>query len=295
MIEIDKNNRLGTGSNSVIYTCKYRNKECAAKVPRYKTRYISCVQQAETLRKLKTYQNLSFEYPRLYCFVPVDSNWREIMVMKREKELYSLDFLLKHELIDISYLISKTGEAVAQLHNCGVSGYDIELYWSFKLKKLVILDIGPSYTIGCSAAKMIRQHYCLAKNAGSHMALWNLVSELMSTDEALKWYKDVILNGIGPSCDELINCLDPNAEERHIKGVAENHYLQIFREFNESMRSKFLQLFIKYYIMYAEQPNFLYIKYLNEAFEKNIKKSEAFLYISKYRTLSKMSNTVELH
>ena len=96
------------------------------------------------------------------------------------------------------------------------------------------------------------------------------------------------------SIKELQKAVGECAEQEHICGVARNHFLQLIGDCPKQLKKEMLRLFIRKYSLYAEVENYLYISAFKNAYRENITSNSAYLYISKYDTLSKMSNFVSI-
>lgn len=293
MIQIDDASLIGKGSNSKVYRCIYNGTEYAAKIPHSLDRFISCALQVDAM-KLCEKQQLSFVLPKVVFYDDLSDKWGEILVMEKLNDIYPVDFLMRTGIIDREYITAGIAKAIAELHNIGISGFDAEFYWSFEYKKIVILDLGPRYTIGYTAAQMIEKHYDIINGCGNRMPLWNIVSELLDEQIAMRYYPGIISGELLPDIGELINAADNTAEQKHIRGVASNHYLQLFGECPLSSKNACVDLFLKTYLRECNIANFIYVNSFREAFTDNISNSEAFLYLSKHKTLSKMSNSVKI-
>ena len=159
---------------------------------------------------------------------------------------------------------------------------------------MVLLDLGPRYTIGYTSEEMVGKHYAYAVENQNWMTLWNLVSELLDGNEAKPLFQKIIQGNEIPQVEQLQNAVSEVAEQEHIQGVARNHYLQLIGDCPNYLKQKMKTLFIKKYLSYSGEANFLYTGAFVNAFRKGITSSTVCLYFSRYNTLSKMSNSVSI-
>lgn len=293
--DIFESEPIGIGSNSKVYCCNYQGKNCVVKVPLSKEKFISSIFQVDSIKRI--YDNgepRGFTLPHVLGFFASDSIWGELVFMDKIDKIYPLDILLNNGMADSIYVINKVAEAIATLHNVGISGYDVEFYWSYDFEKVVLLDIGPSFTINTDAHEMVYQHFMLAKRNNNYMAMWNLVSELFDSKSSKNLFSDIIEGKMCPSVDDLIDSIKDNSEYLHVASVARNHYLQILSCCDNKIKGELVDIFIRRYIKVATIPSLIYIQAFKNSFNQAISSSQSFLYYSKYKAISKMSNTVQI-
>ncbi len=293
MIDINTDNLIGQGSNSKVYCCYFKGVEYAAKVPCSLERYISFLFQVDSLLLCKDYKT-SFLTPNVIRYEQCNAKYGEILILERFKNIYPIDFLIKNGLVVNGYIISSIAEAVAELHSLGISGFDIEFYWSYEFNKLVLLDLGPRYSVGYNSREMIKKHYDYAVSKKNWMSLWNIISELLSADKIKGSYDQIIVGKNIPPLDELQDAVSEGADQEHIQGVARNHFLQLLGEYPNNLQKKAVSLFIRKYCSSTSTPSYAYINAFKNAYKQHIKSNSVRLYMSKYDTLSKMSNSVSI-
>lgn len=293
MIEINVSKLIGEGSNSKVYSCNIDGKECAVKVPHNAERFMSCALQSDSLMACQK-TNLSFVVPRVIQYKNNHETWGEMLIMDKLDKLYPIGFLMRNGLMDWGHIIGCAAKAIAELHNLGISGFDVEFYWSYEYKKMALLDLGPRYTIGYTGTEMVGKHYKYAIENQNWMIMWNLVSELFDRSESMPLFSKIVRGKEIPRLEELHKAVGECAEQEHICGVARNHFLQLMGDCPEQLRKEMLHLFIRKYSAYAKVANYLYISAFKKAHRENITSNSAYLYISKYNTLSKMSNFVSI-
>ncbi len=293
MVEIDTSNLIGKGSNSKVYCCNINGVEYAAKVPHNPERFISCFLQVESLILCQESET-SFVTPNVIMYDPYNNKWGELLVIDKLENFFPISFLMRNGMVDREYIISSVAKAIAELHALGISGFDVEFYWSYKFKKLALLDLGPRHTIGCTSHEMIKEHYEYALSKKNWMTLWNIVSELLESEEAMDFF-DKIIRGVNiPSIEKLQDAVSEKSEQEHIQGVARNHFLQLTGDCPRSLQRKAVSLFIRKYFSSISTPSYAYASAFENAFKRHITSSSACLYISKYNTISKMSNSVSI-
>lgn len=293
MNELDNLKLIGKGSNSKIYSCYLDGKECAVKVPHDTERFISCALQVDSLRVCQE-TDISFVTPQVIRYDKHHDTWGEMLIMERLNSIYPVSFLMRNGMVERELIINCAAKAIAELHSLGISGFDVEFYWSFEHNKLALLDIGPRYTIGYASDEMVGKHYVYAVENQNWMTLWNLVSELIDSNEAIPLFHKIVQGNKIPQVEQLQNAVSEVAEQEHIQGVARNHYLQLIGDCPSHLQEKMKTLFIKKYFSYSKEANFLYAGTFVNAGREGITSSTVCLYYSKYNTLSKMSNFVSI-
>ena len=268
-------------------------KECAIKVPHSTERFISCALQVDSLEACQE-ADISFVTPKVIRYDKYHDICGEMLVMERLNKIYPINFLMRNGMVEREIIINCVAKAIAELHGLGISGFDVEFYWSFEYNKLALLDLGPRYTIGYTGAEMVRKHYEFALERHNWMTLWNIVSELLDCNESLLLFQKIIQNNETPQVEYLQNAVSEGAEKKHIQSVARNHYLQLLGDCPRYLQKKMKSLFIKKYMSYFENVNFLYVDAFSNAYREGITSNTAFLYFSKFSTLSKMSNSVSI-
>lgn len=293
MVEVDTNNLIGTGSNSKVFCCYLDGVSYAAKVPHTPDRFMSCFLQVESLLRCQK-SKTSFVTPNVVMYDQKNNKWGELLVMDKLENIFPVSFLIRNGMVDREFIISSAAKAIAELHDLGISGFDVEFYWSYAHKKLALLDLGPSHTIGCSSREMIRKHYEYAVSKKNWMTLWNIISELLKSEQSIDIF-DQIMKGVNlPPLEKLQDAVDERAEQDHIRGVAKNHFLQLIGDCSQCMQGKAVSLFIRKYFSSTSAPSYAYASAFEDAYKQQITSSTAYLYISKYHTISKMSNSVSI-
>ena len=292
MLEIDFSHMIGKGSNSRVYNCIFNGHKYAVKLPLSSERYISNQLQVDSMQYLSSISTNSFFIPQIVFFNNRDQQYGEVVVMDKLENIYPIDFLLRNGMLDSEYIILMIAEAIAILHDSGISGFNLEFYWSYQHRRISLLDIGPRYTKGYSSKEMVSYHYEIARKSCNKMLMWNLASELLPESDSIKHYTNILSGEYVPPLNELQESICESAYRDHICSVAQNHYLQIFSCFSPSVRNQMINLFIKRYSEIAHFPDYLYIRSLLNSHRIDLKESTAYLYYSKWPTLSKMSNTV---
>ena len=293
MFIVDENTIIGKGSNSKVYRCIFNDNEYVAKIPHDPNRFISSGLQVDAMN-ICNKECHTFILPKVIYYKNNDPRWGEILVMEKLNKIFPIDFLLRKGMVDREYVIVNIAKAIAELHSIGISGFDVEFFWSFDYGKIALLDLGPRYTIGYTGVEMIKKHYELLKENNNKMALWNIVSELLDENRARNLFSKIICDNYLPDVCDLIESLDDISEQKHIKGVAYNHYLQLLGECPDYIKEQYVKLFIKKYIKESNCIDYLYVKSFSEAYQNRITNSTSYLYLSKYKSLSKMSNSVNI-
>ena len=293
--EILDSEPLGVGSNSKVYSCLYNGEVCVVKVPKNKEMYISSIFQIDSINHvLRNGETKSFHLPYVIDYFSPDNEWGELFFMEKMRNIYPLSFLLNTGMTDSRYVISRAAEAIAILHNCSISGYDVEFFWSYDLKGLVLLDLGPRFTINTDVNDMIYQQYTIAKQYNSRMAIWNMASELLDSRCSIKLFSEIIKGKSYPSIEDLLDAVEKDSEYLHVTSVARNHYLQIIGSCDNSVKQELVDIFVKKYLKIAKNPNMTYLQAFRDSLKRNVRSSKSFLYYSRYEVLSKMSNLVEI-
>ena len=293
MIEIDTSQLIGKGSNSKVYSYLLDGREYAVKVPHNAERYISCALQVDSLITCQKADSI-FVTPNVIQYEAHHETLGEVLIMDKLSKIYPISFLMRKGIIDREYIINCAAKAIAQLHSLSISGFDVEFYWSYEHKKLALLDLGPRYTIGYTCSEMVAKHYEYAMMNQNWMVVWNLISELLNSNEAMDLFSEVVHGNRIPPVKKLQKAICEFAEQEHIQGVARNHYLQLIGDGPKYLQKKMTNLFIKKYIASTKMPNHCYISAFESAYKEDIKSSVAYLYISNNSTVSKMSNFVSI-
>lgn len=292
MINYEIKNKFSEGSNSIVYECKYNNKNEVAKVPKQRERYISFNMQVNSMKMIfKHINDINFIVPKVLYYDINNIQYGELLIMEKINNLYSIDFVIRKSLVNYEFIIVEVAKAISKLHMMGISGYDIEFYWNIYQNKLVLLDIGQQHTIGVSTEDMIKR--TLEDEKDNIAGLWNIISATMKKEKAMYIYEHSAIKDV--TYDDIIRGIKQNSLQIHIENVAKSHYIQLIGSLKENQISKAIELFIKTYkntqrgrLNYYTQ---YYIYKFKKSYQDRISHCHVQLYYSKYKTLSTISNS----
>ena len=292
-IDISLGRQIGKGSNSSIfeiYTDNIYPQPLIGKISNNNKNYVSFNLQYHSFLECQSLIDNNILVPRVF-FYGFESSLGEVLIMQKIDELYDLGLIVNNSLYYGELVIKKAAEAIARLHNRGISGYDIELYWNPRVNQLVILDVGPQYTFDVSYKEMLANHFGIEKN--NPMGRWNLISQIIPETDAKKWF------GKTEDFDakKMLEYIDPSTVTMHISDVANIHALSTISKLPLYKQEYYLKIFIREYKKYRNAMTLNSAKYL-KSFADVIRNggvtAEANLYYSKVKTLCKESCAVEL-
>lgn len=286
---INLGDRIGRGSNSFVYNIIDED-NCVAKCSKNNKNYVSFNLQYNSFKECETLVDDRIIVPKVYGFGQSEGIG-DILLMEKIENLYDISFVINNSFFFGEIIIKKVAEAIAKLHNMGISGYDIEFYWKVDTNQLVLLDIGPQYTFDCSCEHMICKH--LELESKNRMGVWNIVSQIIPKEEAKKYFNSIDEFDL----DSLEQFMQDNAMSIHISNVAKIHALSIISKLTLQKQEYYLNIFMKEYRKTRKNFSIDSANYLT-AFKRAIKNrimfAEANLYYSSVETLCKESCTIQL-
>lgn len=286
-------NQIGEGSNSHIYDIKALaniNENLVAKCSKNNRNFVSFNLQYNSFCECKKLCESNIVVPKIFLYGK-SKNIGDILVMQKIENIYDISFIINNSLFYGEIIIKKIAEAIAKLHNMGISGYDVEFFWKADTNQLVLLDIGPQYTFDITCKEMIEKHVRLEKN--NNMGKWNIISQIIPKDEAKKWFSCID----GYDYSELIDYIDFNSINRHVSNVARIHALSIIAKLNAHKQKYYLDIFIKEYKkcrITLSINSGIYLKAFKDTIVHNDMSAEACLYYSLANPLCKESCAVHL-
>jgi hypothetical protein len=284
--------KINEGNYTVLHECNFRGKECAVKITKNTTHYVSLKFQFDAMLSLQNSLNSSaFRIPIPYDYFIFEKDKKEALVMEHINDLLPLLFVLQNVLCDPNEIIEKLAHAISVLHDYDISGYDTEFFWSLAEEKIVVIDLGPRYTINCDTAEMLKQHINLMREVP--WGVQNIAGDIIP-EEKLKAIPHseikITVNNMPES--ELLDCLFSDSISKHITDVAKMHYVQIIGCFPPKKREKMMSLFIDTYSRNACY-NSIYLDSFMEAQRYNSCEHTAFLYYPAAKTASRMGCSIE--
>lgn len=287
---------INRGSNSVVYEAHREGKidatKYVAKCSIDSSNYISFNLQRHSYQLCNEIFDEDIIVPEVYGYYK-DNRIGEILILEKVEDIYDIDFIVNRGYYYAEIVISKIAKAISTLHNHSISGYDIELYWNPNLNKLVLLDVGPEYTIGIDTFSSIRKHWEIEKD--NYMGLWNIESQILEAEWAKQIFKTKAVKD--QSVETVLQYINPSSLTMHIENVAKVHALSIFGKISPGNRSRLLDIFIKEYKKNCEQLDMdsqRYISSLKKGVLSNLNKAKAKLYYSMENTLSEESCYAEI-
>lgn len=286
---------ISRGSNSIVYEAYMAGKEnngFVAKCSINNSNYISFNLQRHSYQVCHEIFDEDILVPKVFAYY-TEENIGDVLILERMHNLFDVDFIINREYYYSEIVINKIAKAIAILHNNSISGYDIELYWNPDLNKLVILDVGPDYTIGVDTIYSIKKHWELEKD--NYMGLWNIQSQILDAVKAKAIFKDKSVKE--QAVDILFSSIDPSSVTLHVEDVAKVHALSIFGRISPVNRGRLFDLFVKEYKKNRDSLDIdsqRYIKSLKEGVIGNLSKAKAKLYYSLENTLSEESCCAEI-
>jgi hypothetical protein len=284
--------KINEGNYTALYECNFKGKPCAVKMTKNTTHYVFLKFQFDAMMFLQNNVDLlSFRTPEVYDYFIQKKDRKEILVMEHIKNLFPLLFVFQNTLCDHDEIIKKLSYTISDLHHYGISGYDTEFFWSFEEEKIIVIDVGPRYTINCDTKEMIGQHIKLIQDIP--WGFRNIIGDIISIERMHKllYVEQNELNNTISEFD-LQRYMSPDSVLKHIADVAKTHYLQIVGCFPPNKRKQVLSLFIDTYCQ-CNDYNLWYAKSFTEAYEHNISKHTAFLYYPVKKSVSRMSCSIE--
>lgn len=292
VVPIRLGKKIGEGSNSYIYDVYPigNNPLLVAKCSKNNKNYVSFNLQYNSFLKCESLSDDSLIVPKVYLYGQADSIG-DVLLIEKMENLHDISFIINNSLFYGEVIIKKIAETIAKLHNMGISGYDVEFYWNADTNQLVLLDIGPQYTIDCSCEEMLYNHLQLEEN--NPMGIWNIVSQIIPVQEAKDYFsKRTIFEE-----NRLANLIDNNSMTLHIINVAKIHALSIMSKLTLQKQEYYLKIFLREYKRVRETISInsaLYIKSFKKTVEEKNMFAEACLYYSTVETLCKESCAVQL-
>lgn len=296
-IEVYVQEKIGQGSNSIVYSCKVVGCEdidnAVVKIPPNSRRYVSTKLQAYSYEKASIIGDDKISIPKMYCYNTSDE-FGDLLLLERKDNIYSLDFIIKNNLYYTEEIIILVAKALARLHKLKISGYDLEFSWDVINNQLVLLDIGPCFTFDNNVRDMLEKHFDIEKN---HITgRWNIISQILPCECAISTFENDMIMQI--TVDDLVNHMKEDAISLHIKNAAETHALSLLGLFPQGDINKYIKLFkrsyIKEYVGEYSISNMTYLKAFEMALQSGKKDAEVQLYYSKEKTLSKTSCRVQI-
>ncbi|MDE7251627.1 MAG: hypothetical protein K2O32_01590 [Acetatifactor sp.] len=293
--EIILGDKIDSGSNSNLYEIVDSQDVnfLVAKCSRNAENYVSFNLQYHSYLTCQSIFNTN-EYiiPQIYLYKK-QKGIGDILVMEKIEDFFNIDFVVNGSFYYGDIVIKRIAKAIAWLHNNGISGFDIELYWNIVENKLVLLDIGPMFTFDVSYEEMLFQHWRMEKE--NDMGKWNIISQILSVEESKQIFKSQKFGDV--SLEYIVGFVDWNTMSLHIENVAKVHALYIFGKLSKANRKKYLDIFLEEYkknIIGMSINNIRYMKELQKVITENITKAKAKLYYSTMKTLSEESCSIEL-
>jgi tRNA A-37 threonylcarbamoyl transferase component Bud32 len=291
MNELIIGKKINEGNYTVLHKCNFKGEQCVVKITKNTTHYVSLKYQFDAMHCLQGIPSPAFRIPKVYDYHIFENIEKEALIMENINTLLPLRFVLQNVLYDKNEIIEKIAYAISALHDNGISGYDTEFFWSMAEEKIIVIDLGPRYTINCNTIQMLEQHINLMREIP--WGLYNIVGDIVP-DEILKTMlrsnARISMNKI-PGL-ELLQYLSSDNISKHITNVAKMHYVQIMGCFPPNEREKMLPLFINAYTQRAHY-NQLYLESFVEGYSYNICKHNAFLYYPIAKTASRMGCSIE--
>lgn len=293
--EIILGNKIDSGSNSNLYDIVNGQDTnfLVAKCSKNAENYVSFnLQYHSYLACRQIFDINEYIIPQIYLYQK-RADIGDILVMEKIENFFDIDFVINGSFYYGDIVIKRIARAIACLHNNGISGFDIELYWNAAENKLVLLDIGPMFTFDVSYEEMLLQHWNMEEE--NSMGRWNIISQILSADESKEIFKTKKFGDV--SLEYIYGFVDWNTMALHIENVAKVHALYIFGKLGKANRKKYLDIFIEEYkknIIRMSINNIKYMKDLQKSVVQNITKAKAKLYYSTIETLSEESCSIEL-
>lgn len=288
-------NEISRGSNSVVFDVKDEIgilTNAVAKCTPNNSNYISFNLQKHSYQFCKKLFKDDVLVPNVLSYFK-NKNIGEVLILEKMENLFDIDFIINGEYYYSEVVIRKIAKTIALLHNCSISGYDVEFYWNPEYNKLVLLDIGPLYTFGVDVYEEIRRHWDIEQN--NYMGLWNIESQILDSNIAKEIFKKKEVMRQKP--ESLFNSLDPASTTKHIIDVAQVHALSIFGKLCPEKRNSYLDKFIEEYKKNREIFDIDGCRYINTfraAVTNGLLKAKAKLYYSLESVLSEESCCAEI-
>lgn len=285
--------KINGGSNSELFECAYKNVECVAKLPKVQERYISFHLQVDAMVSLAKTSDPNFLVPKVLYYGMDNPLYGEILIIEKMNDIFPVDFMLRTGMVERRLMIIRIAQAIAALHRLSISGYDVEFYWSPEKNCLVLLDIGPRFTINVTTEQMLHMHFEAERS--NRAGIWNIVAAIAARETAIELYETNSFMSVAE--DILLNTLDEQSVQRHIEDIAGNHYVQLIGSLAEVDKEEAVRVFIRIYKQSCGKSLTIqmmeYLSAFIHAHKTKKSSSTAKLYYSKSNTLSEMSNHVE--
>lgn len=286
-------NQIGEGSNSYIYDIQglgNTDENLVAKCSKNNKNFVSFNLQYNSFCACKKLCESDIVVPQIFLYGK-SKDIGDILVMQKIENIYEISLIINNSLFYGEIIIKKIAEAIARLHNMGISGYDVEFFWKADTNQLVILDIGPQYTFDFTCEEMIKNHVLLEKN--NNMGKWNIVSQIIPKEEAKKWFSCID----NYDCSTLIDYIDFNSIKKHVSNVARIHALSIIAKLTTHKQKYYSDIFVKEYKKCRNTLSInsgIYLKAFMDTIAHNDMSAEACLYYSLANPLCKESCAVHL-
>lgn len=291
-IEVDIGDQIGEGSNSKVFEAKIKDetRKLVAKCSKSAENYVSFNLQYNAFLACKDFEQYNILIPKVICYGK-SKEIGDILMLEKIDNIYDIPIIINNGLFYGEIILKKIAEAVARLHNIGISGYDVEFYWKADTNQLVLLDVGPQYTFDIAKEEMIKNHFLLEHN--NFMGMWNVFSQIVPPDMAKNFYK-----GLSTYLEnDVIQFLEDRALERHICNTAKVHALSVISRLSLSKQNYYLDLFVREYKkqrIVSSIDSAWYLKAFREAVINREQKAKACLYYSKVETLCEESCSIEI-
>ncbi len=274
---INWNKKLSEGSTCNIF--EIEGNKYIAKCSKHNKFYKSFNLQKQTYQICnQVFIEGDIVVPQMIYFMQ-DEKIGDIMVLERIDNLYSIDFIINNGIYYGDLIIKKIAKAMALLHNSGISGYDIEVYWNPIENSLVLLDIGPMYTFGFTSMEMLKFQWDMEKN--NPIGRWNIISEIVDR-KIVEQISDITqIENI--SFDLVLKYLREDASVLHIENVAAVHGINFIGTLEQANRKKYLNIFIDEYKKFCIANKYYVARYIRSfavVLQKENNSAQASLYYS---------------
>lgn len=291
-IEVDIGKQKSEGSNSKVFEAEIKDetRSLVAKCSKNAENFVSFNLQYNAFLACKNFELYNILIPKVICYGK-SKEIGEILLLEKMDNIYDIPFIINNGLFYGEIILKKIAEAVARLHNIGISGYDVEFYWKADTNQLVLLDVGPQYTFDVSEKEMIVNHFLLEHD--NFMGKWNLLSQIVPPDMAKSFYKGLSTFSV----NDIMPFLKDGALDRHICNTAKVHALSVISRLSLSKQNYYLELFVREYKKQRVLDSInsaRYLKSFREAVINREQKAKACLYYSKVETLCEESCSIEI-
>lgn len=290
---IEIGDKIGEGSNSFIYDVVRfdgSDEELIGKISKNNMNYVSFNLQYNSFLASEILNDEEIIVPHIYLYGN-SHDMGDVLVMQKIKNIYSLNFIISNSFYYGEVIVKKVAGAIAQLHNLGISGYDIEFFWKADTNQLVMLDVGPQFTFDIDSTEMLRHHLDIEKN--NPMGQWNIISQIIPRELAKE-----VFGEIGKYEDiEVLRYIDTNSVKKHIENVAKIHALSVISLLTIQNRLQYLEIFISEYKKRRNRLSFdsaVYLKAIGDTVRNGELFAEANLYYPLFETLCRESCTARI-